>query len=383
MIKKYVYLMFLISLGLAANLIAQPVLDIQITDPNPEVIYISDLDILQLASADEFFRIGIQLSDQEYENCVLTLTFSKDDQLLARIISKPFRIPAITHPGAFNGYVSNVDLMTDKFYLVDNPADPNYSEYRVDVQDSKLSTNQIDNIERDLLSSGKLPVGHYVLDGTLRGNNVDSQDMDDFDITNPSFVELVSPGGEAGSGFVEDIYNEFPVFQWNGNGTEYQGVVFEKKYALQSLDNIMNMNPNWKSDLIQGYSAIYPQVGEVNDIVIPLEYGKTYYWMVRMFVNTSAGQETINSEIWQFKLVDPASLGDEQGSIARNTLIEFLRDYIGDKADELAKQLGDYDVKTINVNGRDISLEDLYQLINEYRLKDVEVVDLILPAGSY
>jgi hypothetical protein len=40
-------------------------------------------------------------------------------------------------------------------------------------------------------------------------------------------------------------------------------------------------------------------------------------------------------------------------------------------------------VKSINVNGQDMSIEDLYLLINEYRLKDVEVVDLILPTGSY
>ena len=102
-----------------------------------------------------------------------------------------------------------------------------------------------------------------------------------------------------------------------------------------------------------------------------------------MIVQTSAGEETINSEIWEFQLVDPITLGDEQNAIARNLLIEFLRDLIGDKADELAKQLGDYNVKTINVNGQDMSIEDLYLLINEYRLKDVEVVDLILPTGSY
>ncbi|MEJ2052405.1 MAG: hypothetical protein P8X42_00680, partial [Calditrichaceae bacterium] len=62
---------------------------------------------------------------------------------------------------------------------------------------------------------------------------------------------------------------------------------------------------------------------------------------------------------------------------------EFLRDMIGDQADEIAKQLADYDVKSIQVNGQEITIEDLYQLINEYRLKQVEVVDLIPPTGSY
>ena len=222
-----------------------------------------------------------------------------------------------------------------------------------------------------------------MLEGILEGIGEPSMDRDEFDITNPYFIQLIAPGTESGSGFKDDVYTEFPVFQWNGSGNRYEVVVFEKKFALQSLDNIMNMNPNWRSGPIESFSAQYPQAGEVDEIVIPLEFGKTYYWVVRMLIQTSAGEEFEDSEIWEFKLVDPISLGDEQNEIARNELIDFLRDLIGEKADELAKQLGNYGVKTINVNGKDITLEDLYQIINEYRLKEVEVVDLILPAGSY
>lgn len=377
MMKKYCYLTFILILGLAATLVAQPELQIQITDPNPEVIYVSDLDILQLASADEFFEIIISnFSDQSYSNCILTLSFFKDQTLLAKVESDPFTIPASLGRRSAN----NVDLMRDEFYLTDDRNE----DYLIEVHESDLFTKEINNLERDILSSGKLPVGHYELVGVLAGSEFNEEEYSDyFDITNPSFVQLVAPGSETGSGFKEDVYTEFPVFQWNGNGSEYQVVVFEKKYALQSLDNILNMNPNWKSDRLENYSIQYPQAGDGNNVVIPLEFGKTYYWMVRMFIQTSAGEETINSEIWEFQLVDPINLGDEQDAIARNLLIEFLRDLIGDKADELAKRLGDYNVKTINVNGQDISIEDLYQLINEYRLKDVEVVDLILPTGSY
>jgi hypothetical protein len=376
MMKKYGLFVFFIIVSLTVNLIAQPTLDIQITDPNPEVIYVSDLDILKLASANEFFEIAISnYEDQAYNNCILTLSFYKDDKLLAKIVSKRFIIPAQIGRRSAN----NVELMQDKFYLSDLPN----PDHLIEVSESELITDEIDNLERDLLSSMKLPVGHYVLEGFLSGDNVDSQSDDYFDIINPSFIELIAPGGEAGSGFKEEVYTEYPLFQWNGTGNQYQVVVFEKKFALQSLDNVLNMNPNWQSDRLEKYNAQYPQVGDDGNFVIPLEFGKTYYWMVRMFVNTSAGEEIIDSEIWEFRLVDPTTLGDEQGAIARNQLIDFLRDLIGDKADELANQLGDYKVKSINVNGQDISLDDLYQLINQYRLKDVEVVDLVLPTGSY
>jgi len=376
MMKKYVpFLVFIIAV-LITHLGAQPTLDIRITDPNPEVIYVADLDIMQLASGNEFFEIALSnFDDQAYVDCKLTLSFYKDQQLLARIESDEFTIPALMGRRSAN----NVELMQDEFYLSQDQSQS------IDVHESNIFTNEIDNLERDILSSGKLPMGHYELVGVLIGTFGTSETSDFFDITNPSFVELIAPGAEAGSGFKEEVYTEFPIFQWNGNGSEYQVVVFEKKFSLQSLDNVLNMTPNWKSEILENYSVQYPPggTGEGGSMVIPLEFGKTYYWMVKMLVQTSAGIETINSEIWEFQLVDPVNLGDQQGAITRNMLIEFLRDLIGDKADELAKQLGDYNVKSINVNGQDMSIEDLYLLINEYRLKDVEVVDLILPTGSY
>ena len=238
MMKKIFTLFFLIVLGLTSNLIAQaPELDLQIINRNIETVYLADIDVLQLASADEFFLIDIRFGNQPYTNCRLTLTFSKDDKLLARVVTKPFSIPAAGLDGS-NKSASNVDFMQDKFYLTDTPN----PDYLIEVAESNLSTDQI---ERDVLSSGKLPVGHYILQGILEGNEfVPQEDYDEFDITNPNFVQLIAPGTEAGSGFKDEVYNEFPVFQWNGNGSEYQVVVFEKKFALQSLDNILSMNPN-------------------------------------------------------------------------------------------------------------------------------------------
>ncbi|HES59904.1 MAG TPA: hypothetical protein ENO18_05675, partial [Caldithrix sp.] len=227
MMKKYSHSLFFILALFMVHLNAQPTLDIRITDPNPEVIYIADFDIMQLASGDEFFEIAISnFEDQVYEHCVLILSFYKDQQLLAKIESEEFTIPAMLGRRSVN----NVELMRDEFYLADGQP--------IDIRESDLITEEINNIEQDILSSGKIPVGHYELVGVLRGEagNID-ETSDYFDITNPSFVELIAPGSAAGSGFKEEVYTEFPVFQWNGNGSEYQVVVFEKKFALQSLDN--------------------------------------------------------------------------------------------------------------------------------------------------
>jgi len=132
---------------------------------------------------------------------------------------------------------------------------------------------------------------------------------------------------------------------------------------------------NWKSELSPVQSVIYPQGGKA----IPLETGKTYYWMVRMFVSTSSGKEAINSEIWQFYLANPASQANGQGIISKNDMLAFLRDLLGDKADEIAESLDDYQVSGIKVNGTEITIQELYNLINTYRSQKVEVMDLILP----
>lgn len=380
--KTVLLFLFLITLFLVSTTFAQPVeLRIQILNADKfETVYASDIDILQLGAVEEFFIIGIyNYGDQTFRGNRLILRFIKDGQLLAKTESELFSIPPQL---VSDNIATNVDLMNNNYYL----GPTSERDYMVRITESKLVTDEITDIEQDILSSGKFPIGSYILEGFLLnegGSYNPIETFDEFIITNPSFVQLVAPGGEAGSGFVDEEYADFPIFQWNGNGKEYQVLVFEKKFALQSLDNVLSSNPNWKSERLNAFSAQYPQSGGGADgVVIPLEYGKTYYWLVKMFIQTSSGEEDINSEIWEFKLVDPLTLGDEQGKLARNQLIDFLRDLIGNKADALARQLADYDVRTINFNGREIDIQELYQIINQYRLKQVEVVDLILPTGS-
>jgi hypothetical protein len=373
-------IVFLSTFLLCFNSFAQDVqLNIQILNRDRlETLYISDLDILQLGSSQEFFLVGIfNFSATPIENAVLKLEFLKDGELLADMTSFPFEIPArlVSH-----NYYSNVDILSNQAYLGSEPLERN----RIRVRESNVETDEIDNVERNILATGKAPAGEYVLRGTITSPSMnDTQGEDHFYISNPSFVQLVSPGVEAGSGFSGEIFSEFPVFQWNGNGQEYQVVVFEKKFAIESLDNILNMTPNWESPRVNAYSIQYPQAsGGENGVVIPLEYGKTYYWAVRMFIGTSSGEEELTSEIYEFKLTDPTDLGNEQGQIARNQIIDFLRDIIGPRADELAKSLGGYKLSSIYLNEQEITLQEFYQIINEYRLKEVQIVELIFPQSS-
>lgn len=339
-----------------------------------QTLYVSDFDILQEGTNEELFRITISNSgSSDIPGCQIRLELSKDNKILAYVTTKSFELP----PGAYS--FTNVQLNQGEYTI---------GGQTIRVKESKMSEEDIGSIQENILSSGKAPVGVYKIVAMICINNstvpedVNDSAVDEFIITNPSFVQLVSPGSLAGYGLPEDIYTEFPVFQWNGNGEKYQVLVFEKKGSSQSIDEILGGTPNWKTDPgedpLTSLSVQYnPGSGS-----IPLEFGKTYYWLTKMFVETSSGEEKINSEVWQFCLVDPVNFNNKQGLLTKETLLNFLRDILGDRVDDISQSLTDFHLQTISVNGQNITVQELYEILKEYKGTDVEVLDLLLQSSN-
>ena len=153
---------------------------------------------------------------------------------------------------------------------------------------------------------------------------------------------------------------------------------YVEKNQFQTIDDIINSKPNWISEPGPELSVIYPPAGEA----IPLEFGKTYYWMVSMLVQTSSGEEKINSEVWQFYLEDPTNQSDIKGVLSKNDLLNFLRDLLGDKTNEIEQSLTDYELSFVYLNSSEISILELYNLLNSYRGQGVEVIDIVLPVSN-
>ena len=380
----YLSLLMLFS----STLLAQDIqISFRIVDPilaqeGLNTIYLSDTEIATMFSGEfqkPIFEVQIgaagdpQQPDISYENCEMFLAIKKDDKTLASWYSDPFLIPSQAAP-----YVlPNEQLINNSFYF-----DPGNSATHVRIHERE-STDDLTDLQTEALSSGTLPIGNYILEIQLNYefNSQPYQKVDIFPFfstSNPSYVQLVSPGNFAGGMDPITIFNEFPVFQFAGNGDDYQVVVFEKKNNFQTVDDVINSLENWKSDPGPELSVIYPQGGNA----IPLEYGKTYYWMVRMFIVSTSGTNTINSEVWQFRLGDPASPADQQALISKNDLLAFLKDILGDQADVIAASLTDYEVSTIRVNGVEMTIQELYNLLNTYRNQPIQIEDLVLPGSS-
>ncbi len=337
-----------------------------------QTLYFSDIGALQDELTKELFEVRmIKNSPDAYTNCIMTVAIIRNDNLMTQSVSDNFNIPADPTGTVYS--VSNADLINGNFYF-----DPNDPSTQIRFNETEV-VEDAEEIQKQLLASGKLPVGIYkvLIRIESRGQQIAEQEEILIRAMNPSFVQLIAPGADFGSGEPPDVYNQYPLFQWNGNGTEYQISVHEKKNLMESLDDVLNSTPDWQSELTSDLSMQYPQGGPG---VVPLEFGKTYYWYVTMFVSTSGGDEKIQSEVWQFRLVDPTNVENAHGLEAKNDVLQFLRDLIGDRADEIAKELDGYAVKSILMNGESVSIESLLSKLRsrEYLDKDLEVVDLEL-----
>ena len=147
-----------------------------------------------------------------------------------------------------------------------------------------------------------------------------------------------------------------------------------------SVEDVLSSIPNWESVRFNReeihLNSQYPQVSSPDRAVgpvIPLEYGKTYYWIVKMFVHTSSGEEVKTSELWQFKLTDPANADDARQSMVFEQLSSLLRGLMGNEAEAIIRQLENYNMKTITVNGQPIEFQEF---VAKYRSGAYELIDI-------
>ena len=370
--KKVILALLLLTMPMFAQ---ELTMQIRVHDVEKlQALYFSDLDLLQQQLAQDIFDvIVVKNSASAYSNCTMFLEITRDGGLVTNTkTERVFFIPA--DPVGTVYQTNNAELLNNNFYF-----QPGNDNTRVVFEPAGVS-DDIQDLRQDVLATGKLPIGEYRLRISITSD--DGQELADDEVIfiqaiNPSFVTLVGPGNEYGSDEPVEIVSQFPMFQWNGNGVEYEVFVYEKKQMMNSVDDVLLSTPNWQSGRIPVLSAQYPQAGAEAYPVIPLEYGRIYFWRVKMYVQTSAGEETITSEVWQFKLVDPANAMDGQGLIAKNDLLELLRQLMGSKADEAAKELEGFGIKTILVNGQPMSLQELRLKINssDYLQGNLELLD--------
>lgn len=329
-----------------------------------QAVFLADFDFLQVGASQELFKVILTKGTGAIKDAVIRFDFKLDGSSIAFAQTKPFSISEA--PGTWT--FTNRDL--SQGYSLDG-------ETKIEIAESGVS-DIADNIKNEIFASNQLPVGSYTLVSRISFNDVagtpgESVDTQIFTITNPTMLNLVSPGVELNSGFVYDIYTDQPLFQWNGNSGDYEVLVFKKESEFNSVEDILNSKEIWRSPRQQTLSVQYPTAS-----AYPLEYGQTYVWMVKSFVKTSSGENEINSELWEFTLKDPSKAAQTEEDVAKQELESLLRQLLGENADGVIQQLSDLSLKTIRVNGSSITVKELYRYMEKYRNEKHKISDLIV-----
>jgi hypothetical protein len=218
----------------------------------------------------------------------------------------------------------------------------------------------------ELLETGRLPAGSYLLTATVRsptGIVLGSGELR-LVVGNPTRIDPLSPGTLVGEAPLL-VTSPSPRFMWSTDGTVGGEVATYRLRVVRadgaaSGEEAMQGFASWET-LTTATSAIYPG----SAAALPLEPGGTYAWQVTREVRTTSGVERIESPIYWFTVAANASgtsgastsLGSAAERAMRNRLEQLYR------ALGLAELIGYYRVTAVTVDGRSIPIDGVEELL--------------------
>ena len=328
-----------------------------------QVLYLHDLDLTSLNSGPPLFYVNMRNDSQDNRQVILRLVVESDNPDYGRIAegaSKPFWLGH-----GETRTITNKDLS-------ESGGDIELADYTIYDSAKKLADA--------IFATGKLPSGIYRFILTLSDVNdptISDQATVELNITNPTTIQLVSPGALVEEGEVPTIFSTLPQFVWDSNAREFEFTVCEKLPSNSSPEDVMQNEPRYRTRTNEK-SLIYPSSG-----AYPLEEGHTYYWQVKAIVPTSSGTVELESEIWGFKI---GSTGGEMaaGGAAAGTMSPIfqnvLSSVLGDNAfgslfGEGGELFNCTPTGKIYYKGQPITMQDLQALLQDIRSGKLEVVD--------
>ena len=258
-------------------------------------------------SSAELFLLTIANHTAAPQQCELHIeVFSEKQGLLSDGQTKPF-----TLQGNEQLTITNQNLFTK-------------------AQQFSLQNYQIKNIGNELksiiLATGRLPADTYIFHFRLYSPGANQLLADTeirFVLTNPSNLDLISPGIVAGSDDEGLIYTPFPLFRWESDISTFQLTIAEQLPDAKdelSPEEVMQQRIIFQETFTvrTNQSAASASVGQVIPSTLfqypisgarPLDEGVTYYWQITGLVTSSGDPLEIPSEIWKFKIVGTGAAG--------------------------------------------------------------------------
>ena len=362
--------LLLVSFLLISSSTAQPTLEFMLA-PSLElaqIVYVSDFDFYQQGATQFLFQLTV--NNRNPVTGYLKFEIFRNEDLLAETQSNIF---SLLQNESFTA--SNIELNAG--FLTPEGQEP----IRFDKSNT---TNPPGEFEDEVLSGGRLPRGTYQFVVTFRFNNDQDQTSAPpvaIFINNPSFIRPIMPGTRAGDQYLEILYTQFPIFQFETDldlmnplfleQPPFHVQIFKKLDQHVSVDEVLTTQPHydeWISNVVFPYPAAAAQT---------LDPG-VYYWRVQLEMITSNGKEIIESPVYAFRVEDPSRLGEIDDEGLKAEVMRILEDLLGNRGRQLGEQLSDYNLIAIRVNGETITKKRLYEIIEGYQGEERLISDIML-----
>ena len=295
-----------------------------------EVVYISDLDVLQQGISEHYFDIELYDVLQDWENTRIIIQMERGGAVVASLESDPFTLPVPIPdppPGSPAYRASNMDLLNTGVI----PGTGIMVAFNTRTYDAPTN-----DFELYAIQSGKLQRGVYLLKAILDNPAFDApvEASIRLDITNPSLIRLQFPRNRS------TVDTEFPLFQYESDANQFLVNIYKRLNPEDDVETVLSGHPTLEYTTPVKQFSYHITDGD------PLESGETYFWVVRALVNTTNGLEEFPSTVGQF------SVDTQGGATIQTDLVTLLQPLLGDRVEEIADQLTGYELKTIKWNGQ-------------------------------
>jgi hypothetical protein len=312
------------------------ILDQPVTIPI-SALTVGDVDFTHATVPKLLFSIGMRTQDGSTAVVKLTITLDimlTNGDVLTNAIFLETKSPHVTINGSRT--ITNLDLG---------------KTIPVDVQ---VNADARRKLEETALPSGLVPSGTYKFTVNATPILAGAGDTKNFSIylTNPSSIELLSPVDG------DQYVNEFPLFQWQFDGSQSTISIFEKLPSQSTLEEAASGVPQLTAT-VSTTSFQYPSAG-----VRKLEPGGTYVWFVEGLVGTAGGSPIVyKSAIRSFRVTTG-------GPLTLANMLDELERVLGPSRVGVFDQIrseGLSPTGVIRIGGTTITNLDFVKLLNFFR----------------
>ena len=385
MLSRLIIFGILAALLFTAPLAAQEI-DFRVTllNENVQVFLLDDFDLMGSGtSSSQLFALSIKnLSAQQAVTCYIDLQIvSQNVGVLATGRTNTFTLEAL----------ETIQLTNQEFFAKSG---------RIKLEQREILPAGEDLI-RDTLDSRGLPSDIYTFEfdvfkvtPEMPDGEKMSQDIVELNVTNPSTLDLISPGRSADDEELQMLYTTYPFFRWQASNIPLFRLVIAEKLAevhtgaspdqvisdqvrFHKLLGFASDPPSDVDPAPDGYEILittsfeYPAAGAWS-----LQPGKTYYWQIHGIVQSSGVPIELPSEIWAFQIYDNMS---GTSSPEQQQLMEQLGDALGEMEGLLnpgGELSGFTPSGVVMINGQPVSMEIVLDILTKIRNGELEAVEV-------